>query len=206
MKAEFLTLNWAITEKFREYLLGNKCLFYTDINHLSWQYLPDPRDIQSVVSETPVPKHSKPVVATEMSIQASHLVISVLPSYAPSDLCTVQAADPTIQEPMVFWRDQRHPTWDKRGNLLPQCLTLLSQWDHLIESDGLLYNMEYISVWWWGGILPVCSAHFFTVGSLDPTPPTTWPPRGQRDPGTSVSEMLLASHGLWCAGLVRRMF
>lgn len=36
MKLEFLALKWAMTEKFREYLLGHKCLVYTDNNPLSY--------------------------------------------------------------------------------------------------------------------------------------------------------------------------
>ena len=35
MKLEFLALKWAVTEKFREYLWGNKCVVYTDNNPLS---------------------------------------------------------------------------------------------------------------------------------------------------------------------------
>lgn len=35
MKLEFLALKWAVSEKFREYLLGQKCLVYTDNNPLS---------------------------------------------------------------------------------------------------------------------------------------------------------------------------
>ena len=35
MKLEFLGLKWAVTEKFREYLLGSKCMVYTDNNPLS---------------------------------------------------------------------------------------------------------------------------------------------------------------------------
>lgn len=35
MKLEFLALKWAVTEKFREYLLGHKCVVYTDNNPLS---------------------------------------------------------------------------------------------------------------------------------------------------------------------------
>ena len=35
MKLEFLALKWAITEKFREYLLGHKCVVHTDNNPLS---------------------------------------------------------------------------------------------------------------------------------------------------------------------------
>lgn len=35
MKLEFLALKWAMTEKFREYLLGNRCVVYTDNNPLS---------------------------------------------------------------------------------------------------------------------------------------------------------------------------
>ena len=35
MKLEFLALKWAMSEKFREYLLGSKCIVYTDNNPLS---------------------------------------------------------------------------------------------------------------------------------------------------------------------------
>ncbi|KAL7853106.1 hypothetical protein SRHO_G00188910 [Serrasalmus rhombeus] len=35
MKLEFLALKWAMTEKFREYLLGHHCVVYTDNNPLS---------------------------------------------------------------------------------------------------------------------------------------------------------------------------
>lgn len=35
MKLEFLALKWAVSEKFREYLLGSKCAVYTDNNPLS---------------------------------------------------------------------------------------------------------------------------------------------------------------------------
>lgn len=35
MKFEFLALKWAMTEKFREYLLGQKCIVFTDNNPLS---------------------------------------------------------------------------------------------------------------------------------------------------------------------------
>jgi transposase InsO family protein len=35
MKLELLTLKWAVTEKFRDYLLGAKCVVYTDNNPLS---------------------------------------------------------------------------------------------------------------------------------------------------------------------------
>lgn len=35
VKLEFLGLKWDMTEKFREYLLGHKCVVYTDNNPLS---------------------------------------------------------------------------------------------------------------------------------------------------------------------------
>lgn len=35
MKLEFLALKWAMTEKFREYLLGHQCIIFTDNNPLS---------------------------------------------------------------------------------------------------------------------------------------------------------------------------
>ena len=36
MKLEFLALKWAMAEKFREYLLGHKCVVFTDNNPLSY--------------------------------------------------------------------------------------------------------------------------------------------------------------------------
>lgn len=36
MKLELLALKWALTEKFREYLLGHKCVVFTDNNPLSY--------------------------------------------------------------------------------------------------------------------------------------------------------------------------
>lgn len=35
MRLEFLALKWAMTEKFRDYLLGQKCVVWTDNNPLS---------------------------------------------------------------------------------------------------------------------------------------------------------------------------
>lgn len=35
MKLEFVVLKWAMIEKFCEYLLGNKCVVFTDNNPLS---------------------------------------------------------------------------------------------------------------------------------------------------------------------------
>uniref|UniRef100_A0A3B1JU25 Gypsy retrotransposon integrase-like protein 1 n=1 Tax=Astyanax mexicanus TaxID=7994 RepID=A0A3B1JU25_ASTMX len=36
MKLELLALKWALTEKFRDYLLGHRCIVYTDNNPLSY--------------------------------------------------------------------------------------------------------------------------------------------------------------------------
>lgn len=35
MKLEFVALKWAMTKKFREYLMGQKCIVFTDNNPLS---------------------------------------------------------------------------------------------------------------------------------------------------------------------------
>ena len=35
MRLELLGLKWAVTEKFKEYLYGSRCIVYTDNNHLS---------------------------------------------------------------------------------------------------------------------------------------------------------------------------
>lgn len=165
-------LKWALIEKFREYLLGNKCLVYTDNNPLShlssaklgavehrWaaqlasfdfelkyrsgrlnrnadalsrQYQPELSDVQDLALGNSVPKLLRQVAVPEGSIQAAQLVISVLPSHGPTDLCSLQAADPFIQRALVFWRDQRRPTRNERENLSLQVLALLRQWDRLI--------------------------------------------------------------------------
>ena len=39
MKLEFLALKWAMADKFREYLLGHKCIVFTDNNPLSHLFL-----------------------------------------------------------------------------------------------------------------------------------------------------------------------
>lgn len=36
MKLELLALKWSVTEKFSEYLMGNKFVVYTDNNPLSY--------------------------------------------------------------------------------------------------------------------------------------------------------------------------
>ena len=36
MKLEFVALKWAMTEKFRKYLLGHRCMVFTNNNPLSY--------------------------------------------------------------------------------------------------------------------------------------------------------------------------
>lgn len=183
MKLEFVALKWAITEKFREYLLGTKCVVYTDNNPLShlstaklgavehrWaaqlasfdfelkyrsgrsnrnadalsrQYQPVEGDVDQLAPGTAIPKLLQRMAPPEGSIQATQLVISVLPTHGPSDLISLQAADPTIQGAMVFWRDRRRPSREEREELSPQVLTLLRQWDRLIECEGVLYRKVF---------------------------------------------------------------
>lgn len=185
MKLEFVALKWAITEKFREYLLGAKCVVYTDNNPLShlstaklgavehrWaaqlasfdfelkyrsgrsnrnadalsrQYQPVEGDVDEMAPGTAVPRLLQRMASLEGSIQATQLVISVLPTHGPSDLISLQKADPTIQGAMVFWRNQRRPTREEREELSPQILTLLRQWDRLTECDGVLYRRVFHS-------------------------------------------------------------
>lgn len=183
MKLEFVALKWAVTEKFREYLLGNRCVVYTDNNPLShlssaklgavehrWaaqlasfnleikyrsgrsnrnadalsrQYQPEQGEVQDFVPGTPVPQCLQKVAATGPSIQATQLVVSVLPSYAAPDLGSMQAADPTIQAVLAFWRDQVYPNREEREKLSPLSLLLLRQWGRFTECEGVLYRKVF---------------------------------------------------------------
>lgn len=184
MKLEFLALKWAITEKFREYLLGHRCIVYTDNNPLShlttaklgavehrWaaqlasfdfdlkyrsgrsnqnadalsrQYQSETGGIEEFAPGTAIPTLLQRVPSVPGdTIQATQLVISVLPTHGPADLLTLQAADPTIQKLLVFWKAQRRPTREEREPLPPQVRTLLQQWDRLIEDNGVLYRRVF---------------------------------------------------------------
>lgn len=183
MKLEFVALKWAMTEKFREYLLGNKCVVFTDNNPLShlasaklgateqrWasqlaafdfdiKYRSgksnknadalsrrdhvDPSVLDQVALGTAVPEVLQQVAGLDSATIATQCEVFTLPGYSIGELGLLQAADPVIQEVLRFWRPGARPGPDERRKMTKAALTLLRQWDRLIEQEGTLYRRVF---------------------------------------------------------------
>lgn len=70
-------------------------------------------------------------------------VVSVLPQQYPSDLRSLQEADPLLRDALVFWRQKARPTPTERQQVPTQVLALLRQWDRLMEREGVLYRQVF---------------------------------------------------------------
>ena len=185
MKLEFVALKWAMTEKFREYLLGHRCVVYTDNNplaHLSsaklgaaeqrWanelaafdfelkyrsgrsntnadalsrQYPEGPLGLQGLVSGTALPTELHRVGRQQQEVFATQATMTALPGHSLAELQTLQAADPVIQEVLDYWRQGIHPGPMERKQLSRSALTLLGQWNRLVEMEGVLYRKVFRS-------------------------------------------------------------
>ncbi|XP_062375193.1 uncharacterized protein LOC134063614 [Sardina pilchardus] len=102
MKLEFLALKWAVTEKFREYLLGTKFTVYTDNNPLSYLQTAKLGAIeQRWVSQLALFNyeiHYRPGTANRNADALSRLPVSPLPSQA---LATSGIAIPVVAKPVI---------------------------------------------------------------------------------------------------------
>ncbi|KAG1934719.1 hypothetical protein F2P79_019745, partial [Pimephales promelas] len=123
MKLEFLALKWAMTERFREYLLGNRCIVYTDNNPLSHLA-------------------TAQLGATEQRWAAQLAAFDFDLKYRSGkiELASLQTADPVISEVLGFWKYGRYPGPEERRKLSRHGLVLLRQWKRLVERDGILYR------------------------------------------------------------------
>uniref|UniRef100_A0A8P4KCX1 Gypsy retrotransposon integrase-like protein 1 n=1 Tax=Dicentrarchus labrax TaxID=13489 RepID=A0A8P4KCX1_DICLA len=181
MRLEFLALKWAMTEKFRDYLLGQKCVVWTDNNPLShlntaklgateqrwaaqlaafdfsiryrsgrsnanadslsrqYQNAHIHPDLGTALPGTALPESLRcqeikpPLSVTQMSM-------SVLPSYTPDCLLTLQHADPVLGAFLQFWRRKRIPDGKERKALSNPVRELVRQWNRVVEKEGLLYR------------------------------------------------------------------
>lgn len=64
-----------------------------------------------------------------------------LPGYTKDELREFQKVDPTIAALKGFWDHKRKPTKQERIGLSQPALSLLKQWDRIIEKEGLLYRV-----------------------------------------------------------------
>lgn len=183
MKLEFLALKWAMVEKFREYLLGHRCIVFTDNNPLShlttaklgateqrWaaelaafdfevryrsgrsngnadafsRQNPVSRElIESIAAGVSVPESLQQAVREGSVVQATVSEVSALPGHSVSDIRVMQEADSIIGPVLKFWEQGKRPVAEERRRLTKPVLTLLQQWDRLVEEEGVLYRQIF---------------------------------------------------------------
>lgn len=66
--------------------------------------------------------------------------VTVFPGPPFVDMRSGQRADPHIAELLRFWRRQALPTPEERKQLPKPVVTMLQQWDRLVERDGVMYR------------------------------------------------------------------
>lgn len=69
-----------------------------DADALSWQHPMDHNVVESWLPGTEIPLSVKQTGGVETILQATHAVVTVLPSHSATDLGTLQKADPVIEE------------------------------------------------------------------------------------------------------------
>ena len=170
MKLEFLALKWAISEKFREYLLGHPFTVFTDNNPLSYvqttaklaaveqrwvaqlaqfnfdiKYRPGPSnrnaDALSRLPSSPGPPEGTAAPATP---PAQNQAITAAPSRSAAELRQLQQADDSLRYIWQVWEQQRPPTEDEKRGADPEVRELMSQWNRLQEREGVLYRAVYL--------------------------------------------------------------
>lgn len=67
--------------------------------------------------------------------------VIAFPCPSVSDMGARQVADPIIAEVLVFWRRKLLPTLEERKKLSRLAVILLRQWDRLVETEGVLYQL-----------------------------------------------------------------
>lgn len=182
MKLEFLALKWAMGEKFCEYLLGNKCVVFTDNNPLSYlnsaklgavekrwasqaafdfeiryhsgrinrnadalfrQYFSGPSSLEHALPSTSVPAFLQPAPNPAVVVPAAQTMVSVFQSHSLLELRSLQEVDFLVGNLLHFWQRRVKPTYKERQQLPALVLTLLNEWDRLVEKDGVLYRQVF---------------------------------------------------------------
>ena len=203
MRLETLALKWAVTEKFRDYLLGGTFTVYTDNNPLTYlnkkvkltaveqrwaaslapfnfdiRYRPGRcnanADGLSRLSECNKTCINIPTVEASLAMvtQTSHLPVNLrvavmeesanreiakcceckvntdlaeqatttLPGLPKEAMGELQAADSTIGRLIYYRKIGRRPTMDEKSSETANVIQLVRQWDHIVETNGVLYR------------------------------------------------------------------
>ncbi|XP_077947562.1 uncharacterized protein LOC144388873 isoform X2 [Gasterosteus aculeatus] len=153
MRLEFLGLKWAMAEKFRDYLLGQKCVVWTDNNplsHLSTAKLGATEQrwaAQLAAFDFSIRYRSgrSNVNADSLSRQPHHGntppdLGTFLPGTALPEFLMNKHADPVLRSFLQFWRCKHPPDKKERQALSKPVKELVRQWNRMVERDGLLYR------------------------------------------------------------------
>ncbi len=176
MKLEFLALKWAVSEKFREYLLGTSCIVYTDNNSLRYldtaklgaveqrwaaqlaafdltlKYRPGSRNGNADALSRQYMEPQLPEASRGGSIVGSIPLcvqsdIVTLPGCSGVDLALLQKQDPVIGPFLVHWKEGQFPGPKDRAKFGVGTKELVRQWERLKEKDAVLYRCIYAPDW-----------------------------------------------------------
>lgn len=157
-KLELLGLKWAVTEKFREYLLGHQCVVFTDNNPLS--YLETARlgatehrwaaelalfDLQIRYRPGTANRNADalsrlPGVEPLESVAATVDQVSALPTRTPGDLRRLQESDPEVAPVLRALQEGRLPEGTEQRSWPRAARKLAGQWRRLELRDGVLHR------------------------------------------------------------------
>lgn len=165
MKLKFLALKWAVTEKFRDYLIGNKFTVFTDNNPLSHLktaklgaveqrrasqlamfdfeivYCLGKRNgnADALSRQNAVGGQEEGSVLPQ-SVAAVDVIL-VFPEFQTQDLQSLQEQDPVISPFKFYWSKGEGPGKKERKEELKDTLELLRQWDKVKEHEGIFYRV-----------------------------------------------------------------
>ncbi|KAI4874714.1 hypothetical protein NFI96_007693 [Prochilodus magdalenae] len=154
MKLELLGLKWAVTEKFREYLLGAKFTVFTDNNPLSYlqtaklgaveqrwasqlalfdfeiKYRPGGAN-RNADALSRQPEFPSPVSVEEV---VSGFTVPCISGLQPK----------MIQLFLVYWKRGHPPSAAERGTEAQPVLELVKQWKRIRDCRGVLYRLTHM--------------------------------------------------------------
>lgn len=165
-KLELLALKWAITEKFKSYLMGSKCLVFTDNNPVAhiqtarlgateqrWvsqlaaydfevKYRPGKENSNAdALSRAPVqPPLSQLAQVCLLSLETPSPSTDVASRLSQSEWKKAQQQDADLQRLARYVLTNSAPLPSERQTLPPIVKLLLRQRDRLVMRDGVLYR------------------------------------------------------------------
>ena len=166
LKLELLALKWAVCDKFRAYLLGQKFVCYTDNNPLKYlqstvrlsaveqrweaqlamfdyeiKYRPGAANIKAdALSRLRGPlleDDETDNIQTVNNIAAGVTLFS--PDIDHEDLCEMQQSDESIGELLQYWPHKK-PDANERRSMTREGQLLLRHWSKFVAYNGVLYR------------------------------------------------------------------